>query len=296
MADLVAKGDKRLKKFFSFGSEKYDDAREYYYQAANQYKKVQDWEGAESAFLKCLEMDKKLKCESDQVQDLTDAGMCAKKYNYKKAADYWEQAIEKLVAAARYDKAAKIATDCAKLFEEQLLAGVSDPEGTRQTILEWWEKTLDLYKMNRNSNVNCNDCLQKISEIKILQGLYPEAAEMYEELGKQYADDNLLRFNARTQFFIALLCQLAQITSPRDESGIDRLRTKFDEFRDVDVHFAEQTHEFEFITSAIKAFEDEDLALYTEATRKYDRIVPLDKTKEILVLKGRAALKVEDFR
>eukprot|EP01060_Flectonema_neradi_P029623 TRINITY_DN4131_c0_g1_i1.p1 TRINITY_DN4131_c0_g1~~TRINITY_DN4131_c0_g1_i1.p1 ORF type:complete len:297 (+),score=64.81 TRINITY_DN4131_c0_g1_i1:45-935(+) len=296
MAELIAKGDKRLKKFFSFGTEKYDDARELYYQAANQFKKVQDWEGAEGAFLKCLEMDKKLKCDSDQIQDLTDAGTCAKKYNYKKAADYWEQAIEKLVATGRHDRAAKLSTDCAKLFEEQLLAGVSDPEGTRQQILEWWEKTLDLYKLNRNSTVHCNDCILKIAEIRILQGSYSEACEMFEDLGKQYADDNLLRFNARGQFFVALLCQLAQIVSPRDEAGIDRLRSKFDQYREIDVQFAEETHEFEFITSAIKAFEDADLTLYTEATRKYDRICPLDKTKEILVLKGRAALKVEDFR
>ena len=103
----MEKADKKTKKFFG-GSQKYEDARDLYQQAANQYKKVQDWTGAAGAWMKCYEMDQKLKCEMDILEDLTQASKCYRKFDVDESMRCVEKALALHDKNARFDKSAKM--------------------------------------------------------------------------------------------------------------------------------------------------------------------------------------------
>eukprot|EP01059_Diplonema_ambulator_P030464 TRINITY_DN5228_c0_g1_i2.p1 TRINITY_DN5228_c0_g1~~TRINITY_DN5228_c0_g1_i2.p1 ORF type:complete len:325 (+),score=112.01 TRINITY_DN5228_c0_g1_i2:62-976(+) len=295
-AELMEKGDKKTKKFFG-GSSKYEDARELYLQGANQYKKVQDWPNAAGAFMKCFQMSQKVKSESDMISDLMEAANCYRKFDYKQATATMGIALDLLDKGGRYDRAAKLCMESAKIFE-----GILEEEGGEKTmelneqILMAYEKARDYYKLMRNSTTHANDCAAKIAAVKILQGKYDEALEIYEDLGKHCAEDNLLRFNAKSHFFTALLCQLPLISPMAADPGIDKFRDKFEEYTELDLQFCDTTHEYELCKNIIKAFEDGEVAAYTEAYRRYDKIIPFDKPKEVMVLKGKQILnkRVED--
>ncbi|KAJ9465247.1 Alpha-soluble NSF attachment protein [Diplonema papillatum] len=295
--ELVEKGDKKTKKFFG-GAQKYEEARDCYQQAANQYKKVQDWEGAAAAFMKCYDMSAKVKSETDMIQDLTDAGNAYRKFSPDKATGTFSQVLELLDKNGRYDRAAKLCVETAKVCEAELLAGTDSKEQREElqdSIVKWYNKARDYYKLMRNSVTHANDCLAKVADIACLQFKFEEAIEMYEELGKHCVDDNLLRFNAKAHFFTALLCQLPLIAPGAGPEGIERFRAKFEEYCDLDMQFCENTHEYDFCKGVIQAFEDEDPQAYKDAYRRYDRIIPLEKHKEIMVLKGQEILKHEDY-
>ena len=113
---------------------------------------------------------------------------------------------------------------------------------------------------------------------------------MFDDLGRQCTEDNLLRFNAKGYFFSALLCQLALVTKGTSE-GIEPFRRRFEDYTSVDLQFCDTTHEYILCKAIIEAYEEEDVKLYAEAVRKYERIIPLDRNREVLLMKGKAVLK-----
>eukprot|EP01064_Diplonema_japonicum_P037114 TRINITY_DN8617_c1_g1_i1.p1 TRINITY_DN8617_c1_g1~~TRINITY_DN8617_c1_g1_i1.p1 ORF type:complete len:303 (+),score=80.97 TRINITY_DN8617_c1_g1_i1:41-949(+) len=296
-AELMEKGDKKTKKFFG-GSSKYEDARDLYVQAANQYKKLQDWAGAAGAFMKCYQMSVKTKCDSEMISDLMDAANCYRKFDCKEATETQNMALDLLDKNGRYDRAAKLCIESAKIFEE-LLHGESGSkeEELNEQLLICYEKARDYYKLMKNSTTHGNEVNRKIANVKTQQGKYEEAIEIFEDLGKQCAEDNLLRFNAKGHFFNALLCQLPLISPMACEPGIDAFRDKFEEYCDIDLQLCDSTHEYEFCKSVISAFEEGDGAIYQEAYRRYDKIIPFEKATELMVLKGKQILnkRVDDY-
>ena len=113
---------------------------------------------------------------------------------------------------------------------------------------------------------------------------------MYEELGRHCAEENLLRFNAKGYFFSSLLCQLALVPTG-NEDGIEVFRSKFEEYTGIDLQFSDSTHEYILCKSIVQAFEDESPKIFTEAMRTFERVNPLNRNKEILLMKGKAVLK-----
>eukprot|EP01062_Namystynia_karyoxenos_P005185 TRINITY_DN11828_c0_g1_i1.p1 TRINITY_DN11828_c0_g1~~TRINITY_DN11828_c0_g1_i1.p1 ORF type:complete len:301 (+),score=113.24 TRINITY_DN11828_c0_g1_i1:95-997(+) len=287
--ELMEKGDKKTKKFFG-GQSKYEDARDLYQQAANQYKKQQDWPGACAAFEKCLAMDVKLKEDSDRVTDLLEASKCARKFDRAKAVDYMQQALDLMERQGQFAKAAKLAGDVAEMIDEHKGEERLTPEMAEEQI-RWWRKSADCWKMERNSTSHANACLVKIADLLTQQGKYAEAIEINEDLGNQYSDDSLLRFNAKGFYFASLLCHLALIEADRKEEGVAKFRAKFEEYTDKDTQFSPQTHEHRFCTTVLQAFEEGDAKLYSQAHKEYERVHPLDRQKTTMILRGKQALK-----
>eukprot|EP00755_Sulcionema_specki_P022851 Sspe_Gene.77499::Locus_48431_Transcript_1_1_Confidence_1.000_Length_1241::g.77499::m.77499/K15296/NAPA, SNAPA, SEC17; alpha-soluble NSF attachment protein len=292
--EFMLKGDKKTKKFFG-GSSKYEDARDLYQQGAIQYKKARSWEKAAAAFMRCYEMAKKLECRSDQVQDLLDAAVCYRKFDYNKGIERQREALQLLEREGRYSRCAKLCVEIAEVLEEQR-SEVGSTDDLLRTIAQCYSDAAGFWKLERNSTQSIADCRKKEAEILLqLSDGVEKAMEIYEELGRQCAEDAMLRFNAKGHFFMALLCQLSLISSSKKEEGIDHFRSKFDDYQQTDLQFTPQTREHELMTKIIEAFEENDPKIFTEAQREYEKICPLDHVKRTLLLKAKTVLKTENL-
>lgn len=289
--ELMKQGDKKTKKLFG-GQSKYEDAAELYSKAAIQYKKVQDWRGATAAYEKVVAMAVKLKEPGDQIGALEEAAKCALKFDVAKAMSFQEQAIQLMERDGKYNKAGKAAEKNAKALAEQLEEREHGPsEEDQERLIQWWQKAADYYKLEKHSTSDMNACRVHIADINAKLGRYREAIEINEDLGMLYADDALLKFNAKMFFFTSLLCHLAIIDPKDKESGLEKFEEKFAAYQDKDTQFTELTHEHRFCTAVVQAFQDDDPKKYSEAHKAYEKVHPLDRQKTTMVLRGKAALK-----
>eukprot|EP01063_Lacrimia_lanifica_P037678 TRINITY_DN7806_c0_g1_i1.p1 TRINITY_DN7806_c0_g1~~TRINITY_DN7806_c0_g1_i1.p1 ORF type:complete len:197 (+),score=101.55 TRINITY_DN7806_c0_g1_i1:172-762(+) len=181
----------------------------------------------------------------------------------------------------------------ANMLEQTVMEGPSTLEEEQTEFLFWLEKARDYYKLMRNANSYINETSAKIAEVKIIQSNFAEAQEIYDGLGRYCVEDNLLKFNAKGHFFMALLCELGQAKSG-DAAGIEKFRELFEKYEDLDMQLTAATYEHIFCTAVVKAFEDEDLQAYIDSYRDYSRIIPLDRKREQLVMLGRLILKTDD--
>eukprot|EP00756_Hemistasia_phaeocysticola_P017411 Hpha_TRINITY_DN15536_c1_g3::TRINITY_DN15536_c1_g3_i1::g.105782::m.105782/K15296/NAPA, SNAPA, SEC17; alpha-soluble NSF attachment protein len=287
--ELMLKGDKKTKKFFG-GQSKYEDARELYLEAVVQFKKVQNWQGATEAIEKAIAMDVKLKDDMDRAAHLLEASKTSRKYDFAKAIGYIQDVLVHMEKQAQFARAAKLAEETAEMHREKYLGEEMSAEQV-DSLVQWWDRACSYWKMERNATAHLNSCRQKIAELRLQQGKYQDAFEIFEDLGRQCADDAVMRFSARTHFFTALLCLLAQIEAAHKEEGADRFRTKFEEYQERDTQFTNMTQEHRFCTGIVAAFEEDDLKKFGETQKAYEKIMPLDKSRNLMVLRGKAALR-----
>ena len=118
--DLKAKADKKLKGSF-FGnlmkgkSERQDDAKELYVQAANCYKLSQDFESAVLCYELCI------KCEENELDAAgyyKEAAICIKNTDTDKYFTYLKKAIEMYSLSGRISTAAGLSKDAAQELED----------------------------------------------------------------------------------------------------------------------------------------------------------------------------------
>lgn len=149
--DLVAQADKKLKgnilkqiHHFAGGffknlmqakSDRMDEAKELFQQAANCYKLSKNWEAAVETLKKCIDCS-----PPDDDRDLGglyhEMANCVKNVSSNKYLEYSRIAIDKYSLSARLGQAANLAKQCGELMFEQ-----NDYE---EAIL-FFEKAADLY-------------------------------------------------------------------------------------------------------------------------------------------------------
>eukprot|EP01065_Artemidia_motanka_P051108 TRINITY_DN8903_c0_g2_i3.p1 TRINITY_DN8903_c0_g2~~TRINITY_DN8903_c0_g2_i3.p1 ORF type:complete len:303 (+),score=67.58 TRINITY_DN8903_c0_g2_i3:63-971(+) len=290
--ELMQKGEKKKKKFFG-GSSKYEDAREAFQEAAVQYKKIQDWQGACEAFKRSMEMSVKLKDDSELLSDLLEQANCTRRFDFKQSAELTQKALEMLEAQGKYLRCAKLAEEQAGLHREQCMDDTPTP-GELKQVLKWWEKARDYWKLDRNGASHANSCKQRIAEVKLLLGEYDEAREIYEDLGDFCADDASLRFGARTHYFNALLCLLGTFEGTHRETALAKFTEAFERYQERDTQFTRLTQEHRFCTGVVEAYEAEDVKRYSEAQKTLEKVLPQDRVHTLLILRGKGVLRDAD--
>mmetsp|Transcript_29996 Transcript_29996/g.63142 ORF Transcript_29996/g.63142 Transcript_29996/m.63142 type:complete len:317 (-) Transcript_29996:216-1166(-) len=282
---FLAEAEATLKKstWFSSSTErKYEDAAESYQKAANAYKVGGLHENAASAYQKAaaLYVDK-LKSLGEASKCLADAGACFKKGNMpNEAISCNRNAVTLLCDAGRLVQAAKLSKEIAEIFE-------NDESSTPETIsaaIASYEQAAELFEME-NSKSSANQCIQKVAELASGAMDPPEllkAAQLYENLGRQSLESNLLKYNAKNHFLNGILCHLAN----GDSIGASQAYGRFDS---LDYTFGE-SREGKFAKQLVECVEGFDVEGFATACFEFDRISKLDPWKTSILVRVKRSI------
>lgn len=269
---------------------KYEDAAESFTRAANAYK-VGGWnDEAGAAYKRAAELYKdKLNSLGEASKCLSDAGGCYKKGNNSgEAVGCYRSAVTLLCDAGRLNQAAKLSKQIAEIFENDGTAEDDDGGGGLDTItaaIASYEQAAELFEMEQAKS-QASTCLQKVAELSSGALEPPEllrASEIYESLGKQCLESNLLKYNAKTHFLHAVMCHLAN----GDSIGASQAYSRFDS---VDYTFGE-SREGKFSKQLVDCVEEFDPEGFATACFEYDRISKLDPWKTSMLVKVKRSIE-----
>lgn len=278
-----------LKKstWFSSSTErKYEDAAESFTKAANAYKVGGCNDEAGAAYQRASELYKeKLKSLGEASKCLSDAGACLKKSNPAEAIGCYRSAVTLLCDAGRLNQAAKLSKQIAEIFENDGAASDDDDGGGAVTAaIASYQQAAELFEMEQAKS-QASSCLQKVAELSSGALDPPEllrAAEIYESLGRQCLESNLLKYNAKTHFLNGLMCHLAN----GDSVGASQAMARFDS---LDYTFAD-SREGKFAKQLVECVEQFDPEGFATACFEYDRISKLDPWKTSMLVKVKRSI------
>lgn len=272
--------------FASSSERKYEDAAESFTKAANAYKVGGCNDEAGNAYQRAAELYKdKLKSLGEASKCLSDAGACLKKSNPSEAIGCYRSAVTLLCDAGRLNQAAKLSKEIAEIFEND---GASAEDGSSDAInaaIASYQQAAELFEMEQAKS-QASNCLQKVAELSSGALDPPEllrAAEIYESLGRQCLESNLLKYNAKTHFLNGVMCHLAN----GDSIGASQALARFDS---LDYTFAD-AREGKFARQLVECVEQFDPEGFATACFEYDRISKLDPWKTSMLVKVKRSIE-----
>lgn len=286
---FLQEAEATLKKstWFATSSErKYEDAAESFTKAANAYKVGGCNDEAGNAYQRAAELYKdKLKSLGEASKCLSDAGASLKKSNPSEAIGCYRSAVTLLCDAGRLNQAAKLSKEIAEIFEND---GASAEDGSSDAInaaIASYQQAAELFEMEQAKS-QASNCLQKVAELSSGALDPPEllrAAEIYESLGRQCLESNLLKYNAKTHFLNGVMCHLAN----GDSIGASQALARFDS---LDYTFAD-AREGKFARQLVECVEQFDPEGFATACFEYDRISKLDPWKTSMLVKVKRSIE-----
>lgn len=269
----------------SSSEQKYEDGAELYQKAANSFKVGGFFQEAGDAYYKAANLyQDKLKNGMEASKCLTESGHCYKKIDTKKAISSFRSSIEMLCDAGRLSQAARLSKEVAELFENNDVNNNSDEDDTIVLAIESYQQAAELYDMEQQK-AQGGQCLAKVAELSSAAKDPPDyirAADIYETLGKNCLDSNLLKYNAKGYFLQCVLCHLANRDSVAASQAMSR-------FSSLDYTLRE-SREGKFADELIDCVEGGDSEGFATVCFEYDRISKLDPWKTTILLSVRKAI------
>lgn len=284
---FFAEAEKTLAKktwFSSSADQKHEDAAELFGRAANAFKVGGFMNEAGDAYgrVAIIQRDK-LKNGMEASKALSDAGHCYKKSDAQKAISAFRESITMLCDAGRLTQAARLSKEVGDLMEND----ISGDDNSVRLAIESYQQAAELYEMEQQKS-QASQCLVKVAELSSAALETPElirAAELYEKLGKDCLDSNLLKFNAKGYFLQSVLCQLANQDSVAAEQAMSR-------YTAMDFTFRE-SREGKFSERLIECVNGMDAEDFATACFEYDRISKFDPWKTTILLAVKKSIDSE---
>ena len=194
-----------------------------------------------------------------------------------------------LCDTGRLTQAAKLSKEVAELYEHDstIAEGGGATGDANNTVLaiDNYEQAAELYGME-NSNSQQSQCLAKVAELCSAQLDPPDllrAAQIYDDLGRQCLDSNLLKYNAKGYFLQAIFCHLAHGDSIAAQQALGR-------YANLDFTF-QDSREGKFCAVLVECMEQFDSEGFATACFEYDRISKLDPWKTTLLVKVKRSIE-----
>ena len=150
------------------------------------------------------------------------------------------------------------------------------------------KQAADFFKMD-NQNSNSNTCNLKVAAHSAQHiNDYDAAIKIFETVGKEASQNNLLKYSAKKYFFQAGLCRLAA-DKPLEDS-----KAHIESYKDYDVTFVKQ-RECGFLLGACEAIEAGDAEDFTAKITAYDNISQLDPWTTSICLRIKKAIGEVDL-
>lgn len=194
-----------------------------------------------------------------------EAGKCYRHVDSALAIDAYNHAITYYKENDKFNQAAKLIEEIADmLYEDRKL----------ETALEQYEIAADLYEGD-NDQTNANKRWVTVADICAQLKKYERAVELYEKVARFNMDNNLLRWNAKTFLFKALICHLNNCVDRDDPKVWYQLPSVLSRYRDLNDLFA-QSREYQLCAGLVDSVPRVDLAAFENATTAYNKIVKFD--------------------
>mmetsp|Transcript_4659 Transcript_4659/g.10285 ORF Transcript_4659/g.10285 Transcript_4659/m.10285 type:complete len:318 (-) Transcript_4659:363-1316(-) len=272
--------------FASSSERKYEDAAESFTKAANAYKVGGCHDEAGGAYQRAAELYKdKLKSLGEASKCLSDAGACLSKSNPAEAVGCYRSAVTLLCDAGRLNQAAKLSKQIAEIFENDGAAAEDGSGGDAvSAAIASYQQAAELFELEQAKS-QASSCLQKVAELSSGALDPPEllrAAEIYESLGRQCLESNLLKYNAKGHFLNGVMCHLAN----GDSIGASQALARFD---NLDYTFGD-SREGKFAKELVECVEQFDPEGFATACFEYDRISKLDPWKTSMLVKVKRSI------
>lgn len=286
---FLSEAESTLKKstwFASSSERKYEDAAELYSKAANAYKVGGLNDEAGAAYQQAAELYKdKLTSLGEASKCLSDAGACLKTSNPAEAIGCYRSAVTLLCDAGRLNQAAKLSKQIAEIFENDGAAAEDGGADAITAAIASYQQAAELFEMEQAKS-QASSCLQKVAELSSGALDPPEllrAAEIYESLGRQCLESNLLKYNAKTHFLNGVMCHLANA----DSIGASQALARFDS---LDYTFAD-AREGKFARQLVDCVEGFDSEGFATSCFEYDRISKLDPWKTSILVRVKRSIE-----
>lgn len=283
--EFISNAQKALSKkaWFASGRERNaEDAAELMMQAANAYK-VGGWHhDAGTAYMKAAKIYQiTLSMSNEASKCFSQAGACFKKSNPVDAIQAYKAAVSLMTDAGRLNQAAKLCKECGELYESEEVEPTTTGDDKSSIVLaiEFYEQAAELFGLEEAKSAQ-SQSLAKIAELCSAALNPPDlsrAAHIYDQLGRNCLESNLLKYNAKIFFLQAIFCHLAQQDAVAAQQAMDR-------YEGVDYTFGE-SREGKFCKKITECMEGYDAEGFSQAVYEFDRISKLDPWKTSMLLK-----------
>lgn len=199
--------------------------------------------------------------------------------NPVEAVSAYQSAVSLLTDAGRLTAAAKLCKECAELFEQE------EVEGGVESAIENYEQAAELFALEESKS-QASACRAKVAELCSAALDPPDlirAAGIYEDLGRNCLESNLLKFNAKGYFLQAVFCHLANSDSVAAEQSMAK-------FEALDYTFTE-SREGKFAGQLVETVMAMDSEGFSTACFEYDRISKLDPWKTSMLVKVKRSIE-----
>jgi alpha-soluble NSF attachment protein len=202
--EFLAQAEKKIKSSQSFfgglfgGAAKMEDAADLYVRAANTFKVAKKWREAGDAFCLAADVHMKLDVKHEAGSVLVEAGQVLKREDPKRAVDCYLQAAEIYTDMGRFSMAARYHNTIAEIYEGELV--------DFEQAITHYEQAADYYR-GEDSTGSANRCLLKVAHMSAQMQQFDKAAGIFEEVGRNSLENNLLRYSAKDYFFKAAICR-----------------------------------------------------------------------------------------
>lgn len=168
------------------------------------------------------------------------------------------KAVELYTEMGRLNQAARYIRDIAEQLEKQESGDAS---------IEFYKKAADLFAAE-DSTSEANKCRLKVAQFVALSGEYQQAVEIFEDVAKQAAEHNLLKYSAKGYLLNAGICRMCF-------ADVESLSATIVRYRDIDLTFSNsrECNLLESIATALEAGDDES---FSEVVAQYDSLSKLD--------------------
>jgi alpha-soluble NSF attachment protein len=217
---------------------------------------------------------------------LSLVGSCYKKSNPVDAVAAYQSAVSLLTDAGRLTQAAKLTKECAELYESDEIE-IKGPKSGIVLAIEAYEQAAELFQME-DAKSQSSACKAKVAELCSAALDPPDlirAASIYDELGRNCLDSNLLKYNAKSYFLQTIFCHLAGSDAIAAQQALER-------YEGIDYTFSE-SREGKLCRQLVECVEGYDAEGFATACYEYDRISKLDPWKTSMLVRVKRSISDE---
>eukprot|EP01064_Diplonema_japonicum_P037901 TRINITY_DN9015_c0_g1_i1.p1 TRINITY_DN9015_c0_g1~~TRINITY_DN9015_c0_g1_i1.p1 ORF type:complete len:313 (+),score=83.46 TRINITY_DN9015_c0_g1_i1:62-940(+) len=264
--ELFDQAEKKLKKWFSFGSGKYEEAGDLFQKAGNQFKISKEWKSAGTAFMRCSDCRHHTDDQYESVEMLVEAGKCYKKVKCDDAVLCFKTAVDLLCDEGKFTQAARLQKELAEYYVE------SDD---LDKAVESYKKAADFFK-GEEQVTSANGVTLEIGRIYAESLAMPEeAVQCYETVAMNYLRNGSMKYHVKDLYLKCMMCRFLTIKNANLESQIEHCKAALEKYCDNDINFP-GTREAELVEEVLAACVEEDGKLVGEAAAKFDSVKKLD--------------------
>jgi alpha-soluble NSF attachment protein len=237
-----------------------DDMIQCYIQAANIFKKVNNWRQAASTFYKAAELYDESINRCDAAINFINASDCYKKFDLDCAILCLLKAIDIYTTIDHCNMLAKNYVTLAEIFEYEY-----EPKDLNK-VIQYYEYAIKYF--DRDGSINdVNKYMFKVANYLSILEHYDKAIINYESIAHSYFNNELFVFTIKEYLFKACICHL-NINLSSTQTTLDKYHKQYIYLRN--------DREFKLIKALIKYLKEQDIGKYTNSINEYNSISYLD--------------------